>query len=247
MLNRILVPYHLDEYLPDLDVPVGPNTTVTADLAGEDVWSRIAVLSAAVAEAVHRAPRPLVVSGDCLTALGTVTGLQRAGLDPAVVWFDAHGDVQTLETTASGYPGGLSLRLLCGYRTDLVADPIGLRPVPEERAVLVDARDLDPAEADYLATAPLRHVAVAGLGPEVLPDGPIYLHVDLDVLDSADVPGLRFPASGGPSRDAVAAALSRVVGTGRVCAIGLACTWRPGHDAATAVGAEIIEAVDAWT
>ena len=52
----------------------------------------------------------VVASGDCLTALGTVAGLQAAGADPAVVWFDAHGDVQTPETTSSGYLAGMSLR-----------------------------------------------------------------------------------------------------------------------------------------
>jgi arginase len=63
----------------------------------------------------------VVVSGDCTTALGTVAGLQRAGIDPGIVWFDAHGDVQTVETTASGHPGGLPLRLLTGYRPELIA------------------------------------------------------------------------------------------------------------------------------
>ena len=73
----------------------------------------------------------MVLSGDCTTWLGTVAGLQRAGLDPGIAWFDAHGDVQTLETTTSGYLGGLPLRQLTGYRPGLIADGLGLRPVPE--------------------------------------------------------------------------------------------------------------------
>jgi arginase len=52
-------------------------------------------------------------------------------VDAGIVWIDAHGDVQTLETTASGYLGGLPLRLLVGYRPELIADRLGLRPVPE--------------------------------------------------------------------------------------------------------------------
>jgi arginase len=59
-------------------------------------------------------------SGDCTTALGAVAGLQHAGIDPGIVWLDAHGDAQTLETTASGYLGGLPLRLLVGYRPGLI-------------------------------------------------------------------------------------------------------------------------------
>jgi arginase len=44
----------------------------------------------------------VIVSGDCATALGTVSGLQHAGTDPSIVWIDAHGDLQALESTTSG-------------------------------------------------------------------------------------------------------------------------------------------------
>jgi arginase len=236
-MTRILVPYHLDEHLPALDVPARPDRTVTAALPRGDVWSRLAVLYESVAEAVRTATDPVVISGDCLTALGTMAGLQRAGLDPAVVWFDAHGDVQTLETTASGYVGGLPLRMLVGYRPELISAALGLRTVPEERVVLVDARDLDPPEAEYLDRAAIRRAAVPDVGPDLLPDGPIYLHVDLDVVDPGELPGLRFPAAPGPGLAAVRDAIARVLGTGRVCAVGLACTWYPGRGAAAAIEA----------
>jgi arginase len=136
-MTVIGVPYHLDEYLPDLDVTPEPAETVTPELPPGQVWPRLAVLYAAVARAVTRSRaggRLVVVSGDCLTALGTVAGLQATGADPAIVWFDAHGDVQTLETTSSGYLGGLPLRLLAGYRPELIAGRLGLRPVPEDHA-----------------------------------------------------------------------------------------------------------------
>lgn len=235
MTTRILVPYHLDEYLPTLDVPIGPDRTITADLPDADTWSRMATVFEAVAAAVADTPEPMVISGDCMTALGTVAGLQRAGVDPAVVWFDAHGDVQTLETTTSGYLGGMALRLLLGYRPELIAGRIGLRAVPEERVVLVDARDLDPPEADYLAGSAIRRTSVTDLDPTALPDGPIYLHVDLDVVDPTEIPGLRYPARGGPTLTAVLDAMHRITTTGRVRALSLACTWHPGNDAATAI------------
>ena len=154
------VPYHLDEYLPDLDVPLLAGHTVTAEFNSDDVWDRLAVLYGAVADAVagaaSRGERPVVVSGDCTTALGTVAGLQRADSVAGIVWFDAHGDVQTLETTASGYIGGLPLRMLVGYRPELVAARLGLRPVPEQQVLLVGARDLDPPEVSYLERAQMR-------------------------------------------------------------------------------------------
>jgi arginase len=240
------VPYHLDEYLPDLDLTVTGYDTVTVDLPPGDTWHRLAYLYSTVAGRVATLTRPVVYSGDCTTSLGTVAGLQRSGVDPAVVWFDGHGDVQTVETTGSGYIGGMPLRILVGYRTELIADQLGLRPVAESDVVLVDARDLDPPEAEYLGTAAIRRCAVADVGPETLPDKPIYLHVDLDVVDPADLPGLRFPAPGGPGLAAVGAALRRVLATGRVVAVGIGCTWYPDSGAARAAGPLLEGVLSGW-
>ena len=176
------------------------------------------------------------MSADCTTALGTMAGLQRAGVMAGIVWLDAHGDVQTLETTSSGYLGGIPLRVLAGYRPELIAARLGLAPVPEPEIALVGARDLDPPEADYLAGAQIRQLPVAGPAAAALPAGPLYLHLDLDVIDPAAVPGLLFPAPGGPAPREVMAALARVLATGRVAAVGIGCTWSAGHGAAAAVG-----------
>lgn len=231
------MPYHLDERLPDRDIPLPPGrdvTVVTEDLAGDDTWARLGRLYPSVAREVARTARtgsvPTVVSGDCTVSLGTVAGLQQAGIDPAVVWFDAHGDVQTLETTASGYIGGMPVRVLVGYRPELISDRIGLRPLAEDRVLLVDARDLDPPEAEYLATSGVRRCGVDELTEALLPPGPLVLHLDLDVIDAVELPGLRFPVPAGPSTDRVLAAARRVLDTGRVVAIDLACTWHPGPD-----------------
>jgi arginase len=240
-MTVIGVRWHLDEYLPGLDVPLAAGTVVGPDLPPGDVWDRLATLYSQVADAVVGATgpgaRPVVVSGDCTTALGTVAGLQRAGIDAGIVWLDAHGDLQTLETTTSGYLGGLPLRLLAGYRPELIAGRLGLRVVSEDQITLAGARDLDPPEVAYLAGARIRQARVeeldtGGLPAGDLPDGPLYLHVDLDVVDSAQLPGLRYPAPGGPGPAQVAGALRAVLGTGRVAAVGIACTWYPGHSAA---------------
>jgi arginase len=241
------VPYHLDEYLPDLDLVLRADAVVTADLPSGDTWARLAavyrLVADAVASAVSDGACPVVVSGDCPTALGTMAGLQRAGIDAGIVWFDAHGDVQTLETTASGYLGGLPLRLLVGYRPDLIAIRLGLRPVPEHRVTLVGARDLDPPEVAYLAHAPIGRTEVTGLDAAALPGGQLYVHIDLDVIDPAEAPGLRYPAPGGPRTADVAEALRMVLATGRAAAIGIACTWHPGHRAAARISPHLEEAL----
>ena len=238
-MPAIKVPYHLDEYVPDLDIPLRAQDLACGDLPPGDVWDRLAFLysevSRAVADVAARGGCPVVVSGDCTTALGTVAGLHRASVDAGIVWFDAHGDLQTLETTASGYLGGLPLRLLVGYRPELIAARLGLRAVPEHRVLLVGARDLDPPETSYLASAQVRRREVASLRPADLPDGPLYVHLDLDVIDGAEVPGLRLPVPGGPEPADVAHALRILVGTGRIAAVGVACTWHPGHGAAARV------------
>lgn len=97
------------------------------------------------------------------------------------------------------------------------------------------ARDLDPPEATYLAGARMLRSDVSGLRVGGLPDAPLYVHVDLDVLDAAEVPGLRYPAPDGPPAAHAAAALRMLLGTGRVAAIGIACTWHPGHAAAARI------------
>jgi arginase len=247
---RVLkVPYHLDEHLPGLDVPLQAQDVITADLPAAGVWARLAILYGALAKVVAGVASaggcPVVVSGDCTTALGTVAGLQRAGKDVGIVWFDAHGDVQTLETTASGYLGGLPLRLLLGYRPELIATALGMRPVAEDRVLLAGARDLDPPEVAYLAGARISRAEVTGLDTAVIPDGPLYVHLDLDVIDPGGLPGLRYPAPGGPSGPQVAAALAALLATRKVAAIGIACTWHPGSNAAAGVAPHLQAALTA--
>jgi arginase len=235
-MSTIRVPYHQDERLADDTFPMlaGEAVTVETALSGGTLWQRLAALyepvAATVAEHARAGTVPTVVSGDCLVALATIAGSQRAGVDPGIVWFDAHGDVHTLETSTSGYPGGLALRLAMGANPELLAEPLGLRPVAEERVVLMDARDLDPAETAYLATSRLTRLPVADLDAAALPAGPIVLHIDVDVIDPAELPHLRFPASQGPSTDAVLRAVHRVLTTGRVTAVDIACTWHPAQD-----------------
>jgi arginase len=235
-MTVIVVPYHQDQRLPG-DLlrlpPDGEYLVLATDLPDGDIWQRLVALDDAAADQIAAAVRSggpaTVVSGDCLVSLATVTGVQRAGHDPALIWFDAHGDVHTLETSTSGYLGGLSLRLVLGAHADLLA-PLGLRPIAEDRTVLVDARDLDPAEVEFLAGSAVRRSTVAGLDADALPDGPLIVHVDLDVIDPAELPELLFPAPGGPSATAVLAAIARVRATGRVVALDIACIWRPTVD-----------------
>lgn len=240
-MTVLCVPYHLDELLPTTEFPADPDRVVTADLPTGTHWRRVAGLYDAVAAAVADTDRPRVLTGDCATALGVVAGLQRRGVDPSVVWFDAHGDLNTPESSTSGYPGGMCLRMLLGDGDPTVADAIGLRPIPATRVTLVGARDLDPPEADFLATSQIRRSPVATVPA---PDGPIYLHIDLDVIDDTELPGLRYPSPNGPTPPTVRDAALRLLATGRVAALTLACTWHPGTPAARAARAFVAAVLD---
>lgn len=131
-------------------------------------------------------------------------------------------------------------RLALGAHADLLTGPLGLRPLAAERAVLVDARDLDPAEVAYLAGSGPARCAVDALDDTVLPAGPIVLHVDVDVIDAGELRDLRFPAPNGPSSDAVLRAVRRVLATGRVVALDIACPWFPARDERDAVEREAL-------
>jgi arginase len=232
----LLLPYHQDERLDDrsITLPAGVEPLVVdPPLPSAGQWQRLVALYDAyadgVAEKVDAGP-VRTVTGDCLAAVGTLVGLQRGGLDPSIVWFDAHGDVHTVESSESGYLGGLALRMALGGDFTLLGEPLGLHALAEERAVLVDARDLDPPEERYLASSRVTRTTVDEVSPAVLPDGPLLLHVDVDVIDPRELPGLRFPAADGPTRSRVLAAVERLLRSGRVAAFDVACPWLDTDD-----------------
>jgi arginase len=183
-----------------------------------------------VAPRIAESGLTIVVTGDCLAMLGTLAGAQRAGLDPSVVWFDAHGDLHTLASSTSGYLGGMALRMMMGGDADKLAEPLGVQPLLEHRIVLVDARDLDPAEVAYLATPQVERRTVEDINAAQLSEGPVIVHIDLDVINPVEVPGLRFPAAGGPSTSTVLAAVQRLAAIDRVRILNIACTWSEPND-----------------
>ena len=135
---------------------------------------------------------PLVLSGNCNTAVGTLSGLTPARR--ATFWFDAHGDCNTPETTTSGFLDGMGLAMtmgLCWHH--LGATVPGFQPVAAEATFLLGARDLDPPEAALLQGSAITAIPVGQI-PEGLPGllarAPLadtlgYLHLDVDVLDPA--------------------------------------------------------------
>jgi arginase len=197
---------------------------------------------------------PLILGGDCMVALGAVSGL----LDPlntAVAWIDAHGDFNTPETTISGYLGGMPLACVVGRGLDALREQCKLAiPVPERNVALIGARDLDPAEERLLLESSLALVRGPELGrdPAALDRAldelgslaQLYLHVDIDVLDPVEAPGVDYPAGGGLSQADLTRIVERTAGLGNLAALALTAV-NPEKDIderTVAAGLAVIEA-----
>jgi len=229
--DLIVTPWHLDEHIPAFPIPANVTETICPTLPAGPAPGRMTLLYQAVADAVGRAARPLLLSGDCPSALGSVAGLQRRHQDVAVVWLDAHGDFNTPAITTSGYLGGMALAMLTGRAPGLFGDALRLRPVADTDVVLADARDLDPAERGALTASQVRRVPADPAAITAALDGigrkPVYLHLDVDVIDSAELPGLRFPSGPGPALTQIEECLAAVCAAADVRAACIASAWLP--------------------
>jgi len=228
----ILTPYFLDDPLPELEVLAGPDWQVyRGGSPGADQWAGMSALHAALASRVTRAlhvgDRPVSIAGDCCACIGTLAGMHRAGIDPLLIWFDAHGDFNTWETTPSGFLGGMPLAMLVGRGEQTLLQAVGLPPLSEARIVLTDARDLDPGEAEAVSESQVTHLPqVTHLLDFPIPEGPILVHFDTDVLNPAHAPAMSYPAAGGAGPEELAAAFQHLASTGRVSGVSVS-TWNP--------------------
>jgi arginase len=194
------------------------------------IFELLRAQEAAVRAARARGAFPLVLAGGCISATGTVAG---CGADGAV-WLDAHADLDTPEDNVSGSMDVMALSILCGsawpaqHATIPNATVIG-----EDRVALLGVRDLAPYQRDRLAASAL-HTAPgafetwsAASAITALPQR-LYLHVDLDVLDVSVGHANRYAAPGGPSLDAVLAAIDATFDHAIVLAAALTAYEPPG-------------------
>ncbi len=173
--------------------------------------------SAAIADGLP--VRPLVLGGCCCSHVGALRGLARRHGRIAVVWLDAHGDLNTPVTSPSGNEWGMPLRMAIDEGSVRTGD-----------VALVGARDLDPPEQDYVSARGIDD----DLGRAL--DGVVgaYIALDVDVLE----PGLVscfMPFPGGPSIEEVESTLRDVAARTRVVGMGLT-GLRPDAEPVTLAG-----------
>jgi arginase len=178
----------------------------------------IGQVSRRVRAATQEGAFPVILSGSCFAAVGVVAGLAEPS--PGVVWLDAHADFNTPDTTVGGYFDGMGLAILTGgaWRAMRAAVP-GDGPIPESAVVLAGARDMDEAEERRLSESQITVVPPERLRSsdvlldaiEALGASGLYLHVDLDVLDSSEAPANVYSAPGGVSAERLEAFVADVL------------------------------------
>lgn len=185
------------------DLPRASSTLIEVALeAGEALETGVLRFSAlartrdAVAEATAgEDPSVIVIGGDCGVSIGAIASALARDPSLAVVWFDAHPDLHTPETSISGAFGGMALSAVLGEGADGLALPSG--GIPADRILLAGARDYETDEEARVAELGIRAIDVADLDPETLASAVsatgasgVYIHVDLDVLDPSVLTGV---------------------------------------------------------
>ncbi|MDX2140384.1 MAG: arginase family protein [Chloroflexota bacterium] len=183
--------------------------------------------------AAHSDRVPLVFGQDCVNSLGVMAGLQQRALDPEVLWYDAHGDFNTPETTVTGFLGGMPLAALVGRGNQDIVESIGLDAISESLVTLTDARNLDAAEAEALANSGIAHLRhLRDVHQIEWGDEPFYVHIDLDVVDATEMPAVTHPEPKGASVVQLIDSLLHVRDNARIVAVSFTL-WKgdlPGAD-----------------
>lgn len=210
-----------------------------------------------VTDAVDAGRLPIVLAGNCNSCLGTLSGLPSA---PGIVWFDAHGDSNTPETTQSGFFDGMTLPMTTGQCwTNLVSEHLpAFTPVPEEHILLAGVRSLDPGETEVIERSAMTLTEWDENSPAIpasklyaLEDRTqtLYLHIDLDVLDPSTAPANEYAPPGGISPDQLEDAIRSVMERFEVKAAALTaydpafdeddCVLQRGLDLLSVIGEQI--------
>jgi len=169
---------------------------------------------------------PLVLSGNCNASLETVSGCGAE--KTSIIWFDAHGEANTPETTVSGFLDGMPLSILLGRAWQTLARSVPrFAATPVKRIVLFGASQLEDAECKLLDEAGVRRVstvpplqtALSALAEEA---DQIYVHLDLDVLNSEEAGWNQWARPSGISVVTLLEAVGEIGNRGTVCALGVA-------------------------
>ncbi|UFT99543.1 arginase [Radiobacillus kanasensis] len=155
---------------------------------------------------------PLVLGGDHSIAIGSLAGIAKHYENLGVIWYDAHGDLNSAETSPSGNIHGMPLAVNLGIGEERLTNILGYAPkVKPENIVIIGARSLDHGEKELIKEKGIRvysmheidRMGMAQVMTEIIEsfkgmDG-VHLSLDLDGLDPNEAPGVGTPVLGGLS------------------------------------------------
>ncbi|MFN8539212.1 MAG: arginase family protein [Thermomicrobiales bacterium] len=227
----------------------------------DDRITNLGILGGAIADAVAEGAkagkRVMVVGSNCTALPGILGGLQDA-YGPThkmgLIWFDAHGDFNTPRTTLSGMLGGMPVAVSAGLCFHNWREASHLEaPLPTDRILMVDVRNLDPAEEQLIRATDVQIARIADgfAGDLPLADAvndlaarcdSLYLHIDSDILDASLTPNHGTKEPNGPDVAQTVEAIGTVMATGKVVALGLVSinSATPGGDVTLASGMEML-------
>ncbi len=191
-------------------------------------------LADAITQTLASGATPVILGGECTLIAGSISGALTQERDLSLAYFDAHGDFNTLATTPSHYVGGMCLAHVCGRTVAPLLWP-GVRTMQDDRVALVGARRLDAGEARNLDVSRVRRITFDAKHP----DAPgllafarrtqLWLHIDLDVIDPAEMPAVVIPEDGGPTLAQIAEVLRQLAAVSTIRGIEV-CGYDPTKD-----------------
>lgn len=196
-----------------------------------------------VAEARRNDRFPLILSGNCGATLGAIAGAGTERL--GILWFDAHGEFNTPETTRSGFLDGMGLAIATGLCWTKLAHSLpGFRPLPGSNILLIGGRDFDDGEQDRLEQSGvtvidhatieqngLQNALHSGIAKWVDAVDEIHIHIDPDALNAKEAPAnsYQLAAEGGMSIEQLRESITLIT-KGRKVTSATIASFEPEYD-----------------
>lgn len=217
------------------DIQIGRDKLKTDPKTGirnlEAVYKASEQLMIQIEEVIQKDSFPLILGGDHSMAIGTLAGVAKSYKNLGLIWYDAHGDLNTPETSPSGNIHGMPLAASLGYGEERFTEIGGYSPkVKPENIIIIGARDLDPGEKDFIKEKGIKVYTMHEIDrigmPQIIEDtnqyfeeqgvDGVHLSFDLDAIDPLDAPGVGTPVPGGVTFREAHLAMEMLAETGKI-------------------------------
>ena len=236
-MRKCLSPFFIGREEPGLNIGTGnfdiqlPQTLIACGPGSEKAINNDnRAIRDFVSESVSIGEKPLVLSGDCLSAIGVLAGIQKCEIQPRLLWFDAHGDFHTPETTLSGHLGGMPLAMITGRGNLSLLKGVNMTPLPDRQVYFIGGRDLEPGERETIYESQIRMCdRISDILSDLPKEGRFWVHLDTDYINPIDAPAMRYPAVGGPSARMIKSDLQALASYVEILGLSVSA-WAPHLD-----------------